>query len=98
VMEGAVVCDAAGRPVQLLGVTRDITEGKHVEAQLLESERALRDLLGALPAAIYVTDATVASRIVMTQQSIFGEQVPSWESIDGLTSPASITSVARRWR
>jgi PAS domain S-box-containing protein len=58
VMEGAVVCDAAGRPVQLLGVTRDITEGKHAEAKLQESERALRDLLGALPAAIYVTDAT----------------------------------------
>src|SRR5262245_22569408 len=58
VMEGAVVCDPAGRPVQLLGVTRDITEGKHAEAKLQESERALRDLLGALPAAIYVTDAT----------------------------------------
>jgi PAS domain S-box-containing protein len=58
VMEGAVVCDAAGRPVQLLGVTRDITEGKHAEAKLQESERALRNLLGALPAAIYVTDAT----------------------------------------
>ena len=57
-MEGAVVRDAAGRPLQLLGVTRDITEGKHAEAKLQESERALRDLLGALPAAIYVTDAT----------------------------------------
>ena len=58
VMEGAVVRDAAGRPIQLLGVTRDITEAKHAEAKLQESERALRDLLGALPAAIYVTDAT----------------------------------------
>jgi PAS domain S-box-containing protein len=57
-MEGAVVRDAAGRPVQLLGVTDDITEGKHAEAKLQESEEALRDLLGALPAAIYVTDAT----------------------------------------
>ncbi len=43
--------------MQLLGVTHDITERKHVEATLQESERALRDLLGALPAAIYVTDA-----------------------------------------
>ena len=57
-MEGAVVRDAAGRPARLLGVTRDITAGKHAEAKLQESERALRDLLGALPAAIYVTDAT----------------------------------------
>src|SRR5215510_4343036 len=57
-MEGAVVRDAAGQPVQLLGVTRDITESKHAEAKLQESEQSLRDLLGALPAAIYVTDAT----------------------------------------
>ncbi len=58
---GAVVCDAAGRAVQLLGITHDITERKHAETRLQESERALRDLLGALPAAIYVTD--VAGRI-----------------------------------
>jgi PAS domain S-box-containing protein len=58
VMEGAIVRDAAGRPVQLLGVTRDITETRHAAAKLQESEQALRDLLGALPAAIYVTDAS----------------------------------------
>jgi PAS domain S-box-containing protein len=56
-IEGAVVRQANGRPVQLLGVTRDITERKHAEARLQESERASRELLGALPAAIYVTDA-----------------------------------------
>jgi PAS domain S-box-containing protein len=56
-IEGAVVHREDGRPVQLLGVTRDITERKHAEAKLQESERASRELLGALPAAIYVTDA-----------------------------------------
>ena len=56
-IEGAIVRDAAGHAVQLLGITHDITERKHVETRLQESERALRDLLGALPAAIYVTDA-----------------------------------------
>ena len=55
-IEGTVVRRADGRPVQLLGVTRDITERKHAEAKLQESERASRELLGALPAAIYVTD------------------------------------------
>jgi PAS domain S-box-containing protein len=55
-VEGTVVRTADGRPVQLLGVTRDITERKHSEAKLQESERASRVLLGALPAAIYVTD------------------------------------------
>lgn len=56
-IEGMLVRDAAGRPIQLLGVTRDITERKHAEARLQENERALRDLLGALAAAIHVTDA-----------------------------------------
>jgi len=54
-IEGAVLRRADG--VQLLGVTRNITELKHAEAKLRESERASRELLGALPAAIYVTDA-----------------------------------------
>ena len=61
------MCEADGRPVQLLGVTRDITERKHAEAKLQESERALRDLLGALPAAIYVTDA--AGRITYCNEA-----------------------------
>jgi PAS domain-containing protein len=56
-IEGAVLRRGRGQPVQLLGVTRDITEHKHAEAKLRESERASRELLGALPAAIYVTDA-----------------------------------------
>jgi PAS domain S-box-containing protein len=56
-IEGAVLRRADGRPMQLLGVTRDITEQKHAETKLRESERASRELLGALPAAIYVTDA-----------------------------------------
>src|SRR5262245_50088661 len=56
-IEGAVLRQADGRPTQLLGVTRDITEQKHAETKLRESERAARELLGALPAAIYVTDA-----------------------------------------
>jgi PAS domain S-box-containing protein len=56
-LEGAVVREPDGQRVQLLGVTRDITERKHAEATLRESERRSRELLGALPAAIYVTDA-----------------------------------------
>jgi PAS domain S-box-containing protein len=45
------------RPVQLLGVTRGITEHKDAEVSLRESERLSRKLLGALPAAVYATDA-----------------------------------------
>ena len=56
-VEGTVVPGADGRPDRLLGVTRDITERKQAEEKLRKSERELRELLGALPAAIYVTDA-----------------------------------------
>jgi PAS domain S-box-containing protein len=57
-VEGTVMRGEDGRSVQLRGVTRDTTERKHAEARLPESARLSRELLGALPAAIYVTDAT----------------------------------------
>ena len=66
-IEGAVVRQADDRPVQLLGVTRDITEHKHAKARLQESERKSRELLGALPAAIYVADA--AGRVTYCNQN-----------------------------
>ena len=56
-VEGMVMRNPSGQPVRLLGVTRDITERKQTEEQLRDSERELRKLLGALPAAVYVTDA-----------------------------------------
>ena len=56
-VEGTVVRGADGRPARLLGVTRDITKRKLTEQRLQRSERESRELLGALPAAVYVTDA-----------------------------------------
>ena len=56
-VEGAVLRNAPGQPVRLLGVTRDITEHKLAAGKLQHSERASRELLEALPAAVYVTDA-----------------------------------------
>jgi PAS domain S-box-containing protein len=55
--EGSIENDAHGQPVRVRGITRDITARKQAERRLQESEHKLRDLLGALPAAIYVTDA-----------------------------------------
>ena len=49
--------DAAGRLLRIKGLARDFTERKYAEETLQESEQQFRDLLGALPAAIYVTDA-----------------------------------------
>ncbi len=51
------VRDAAGRVVGASKIMRDISARKHVEAKLRASEKHLQDLLAAIPAAIYTTDA-----------------------------------------
>ena len=55
--EGYIVRDAEGKPRRLLGVTRDVTEQKLAMQSLRKQEEVYRKLLGALPAAIYTTDA-----------------------------------------
>ena len=56
-VEGTVVRNAEGRPVRLLGVTRDITRGRIADEDLRKREQAFRELLEALPGAVYTTDA-----------------------------------------
>ena len=51
------VRDARGKIVGASKIARDISERKEAEAKLQESERRLNDLLSAIPAAIYTTDA-----------------------------------------
>jgi PAS domain S-box-containing protein len=66
-VEGTVLRGADGRPARLLGVTRDVTQRKRTGHRLQESERRYRELLGALPAAVYVTDEV--GRITYCNQS-----------------------------
>jgi PAS domain S-box-containing protein len=49
--------DRSGRIVGASKIARDITERKRSEAMLRDSERQLQELLAAIPAAIYTTDA-----------------------------------------
>src|SRR6476659_7998723 len=51
------VLDARGRVVGASKIARDITDRKLAEAKIRDSERQLQDLLSAIPAAIYTTDA-----------------------------------------
>ena len=49
--------DSRGRIVGASKIARDITERKDAEVKLRDSEGRLQDLLAAVPAAIYTTDA-----------------------------------------
>jgi PAS domain S-box-containing protein len=51
------VRDAAGSVTGASKIARDISDRKAAEAERLESERQLQELLAAIPAAIYTTDA-----------------------------------------
>jgi PAS domain S-box-containing protein len=51
------VRDETGRIVGASKIARDITERREAQAKLEDSERRLKDLLAAIPAAIYTTDA-----------------------------------------
>ncbi len=54
---GRVVRDAAGEPLRMPGLSRDITERKRNELELLESENRFRVLADSTPVLIWMTDA-----------------------------------------
>jgi PAS domain S-box-containing protein len=49
--------DARGRIVGASKIDRDITQRREAEAKLRDSERQLHEILSAMPAAVYTTDA-----------------------------------------
>jgi PAS domain S-box-containing protein len=49
--------DPQGRIIGASKIARDVTEKRFAERMLRDSERRLQDLLSAIPAAIYTTDA-----------------------------------------
>jgi PAS domain S-box-containing protein len=49
--------DGAGRIIGASKIARNITERKEAQRKIQESERQLQELLAAIPAAIYTTDA-----------------------------------------
>src|SRR5262249_38573143 len=51
--KGQVYLDDSGRPIRLAGVSLDITERKHAEAALLESEARFRTMADTAPMMIW---------------------------------------------
>lgn len=49
--------DAGGNVIGAINCFHDVTDAKHEDRRLRESERQFRELLQALPAAVYTTDA-----------------------------------------
>ena len=64
---GAFYDEATGEPTRIVGNSVDITERREVEEKLQKSEQLFRELLAALPAAVYVTDA--AGRITYCNEA-----------------------------
>jgi PAS domain S-box-containing protein len=62
------VKDDRGRIIGASKIARDITERKRSEARLRDSERQLQELIAAVPAAIYTTDAQ--GRITYFNQAV----------------------------
>lgn len=54
---GRLFHDEEGRPVRMIGVCTDITARRQADEALRESERRFREMIDALPAAVYTTDA-----------------------------------------
>lgn len=59
--------DSAGNLIGAINCFHDVTDAKHEDRRLRESERQFRDLLQALPAAVYTTDA--AGRITFYNEA-----------------------------
>ncbi len=54
--EGEVLLDEAGEPVVMLGISQDITERKHAEEALRESEQRFRNLFEENRAVMFLVD------------------------------------------
>jgi two-component system, cell cycle sensor histidine kinase and response regulator CckA len=56
-LNAAVIRDADGRPLEVVAVTRDVSQRREVERRLAESEEMYRNLLDNISEAVYRTDA-----------------------------------------
>jgi PAS domain S-box-containing protein len=58
VQQARILRDAAGGPIRMIGTVQDITDRKLADEALRNSESRYRQLIQALPGAVYTCDAT----------------------------------------
>ena len=96
-IEGAVVRDAAGRPVQLLGVTRDITERKRAEADLAERQAQLAVFVEHAPAAIAMFDPEMRY-LAVSRRFVVDFRLPQEAQLIGRSHYETFPDIPQRWR
>jgi len=94
--ELSLIRDAEGRPVEVLGVSRDVTARKRAEDALRESEERFRTMVDMAPDAIFIADASgrlvEANHTAAHQLGIPRSQLVGKRLLD-LVAPAALAHV-----
>lgn len=98
---GKVLYDGRGKPVKMIGVSRDITEEKRYQQSIQEREEKFRLLASAMPQFIWTSDAQ--GNLNYFNQSVFDYCGMTFEQLQGLgwidiVHPEDRANNIRKWR